>query len=96
MIEQPTSTTNGVAFRVDGPTSIRKAIEHLKEREVDNGYEFVWIPLRVLMGDGKVMSIRALTCIASTSNEYYLGPDEVEKMALHICTAKGCAGPNVE
>ncbi|GMT11555.1 hypothetical protein PFISCL1PPCAC_2852 [Pristionchus fissidentatus] len=41
-------------------------------------------------------SILALTCIASSSNEYFLGPAHPMEMAAQIGAARGKAGPNHE
>uniref|UniRef100_A0A1I7XEQ1 Glutathione-specific gamma-glutamylcyclotransferase n=1 Tax=Heterorhabditis bacteriophora TaxID=37862 RepID=A0A1I7XEQ1_HETBA len=95
LIKHPSSAANGIVFRVDGIVSIRKAILHLKERELDNGYEFIMIPVEVVVSD-EVIRIMALTCIAWRNNEFYLGPDDISKMADEIRTARGCAGPNCE
>ncbi|CAD6186753.1 unnamed protein product [Caenorhabditis auriculariae] len=92
MVEEASSITNGVAFRIDGVKGITSAIEHLREREVDNGYSFRMISVE--LADGSM--VRALTCVADVSYSYYLGPDELEKMARDILNARGCAGPNCE
>ncbi|CAI4224645.1 unnamed protein product [Auanema sp. JU1783] len=98
LIEHPSAYASGVVFRVDGVTGISKAVAHLKERELDNGYEFRMVPVDIVFDsdDEDTVNIMALTCIARRDNQFYLGPDNVTKMAKEICIAKGRAGPNHE
>ncbi|CAJ0568819.1 unnamed protein product, partial [Mesorhabditis spiculigera] len=95
LVQDSTSEATGMLFRIRGRRAIRAALAHLYEREVGNGYRFEEIPCVVEI-DGRLVKTMALTCIAYDDNEYYLGPDEVSKMAMEIAKARGLAGPNHE
>ncbi|CAB3397019.1 unnamed protein product [Caenorhabditis bovis] len=97
LIEDETSYTNGVAFRVDGKSEISKVLNYLKEREIDNGYVFRMVPVQMSSPSSRrPIIVMALTCVADEQNQLYLGPDDVSKMAREIAIARGCAGPNCE
>ncbi|CAJ0591247.1 unnamed protein product [Cylicocyclus nassatus] len=93
LVEDEDSCATGIIFEVRGEENIKQAFGHLWEREINNGYEFVRIPVE-LAESGK--TITAWTCIADLNNELYLGDADLEQMAIEIRRAKGCAGPNFE
>ncbi|VDL76039.1 unnamed protein product [Nippostrongylus brasiliensis] len=93
LVQDEYSFATGIVFEVVGEESIRQAFVHLWEREINNGYDFVEIPVE-LADSGDV--INAWTCIARFDNEFYLGDADIEQMAGEIRRAKGCAGPNFE
>ncbi|PAV80621.1 hypothetical protein WR25_12642 [Diploscapter pachys] len=85
--------TSGIVFRVVGKKQIKNALDHLVEREIENGYKFVTLPVEYTENGQQVV---ALTCIAEQKNEYFLGPASISVMAKQIATARGKAGPNYE
>uniref|UniRef100_A0A914V034 glutathione-specific gamma-glutamylcyclotransferase n=1 Tax=Plectus sambesii TaxID=2011161 RepID=A0A914V034_9BILA len=95
LIEDKKSNTSGLLYRLTGLKQISSALKHLHEREVLNGYEFAVVPISFNTHCPGNTTVIALTCIASTDNEFYLGPGTTtEEMAVQIHTAKGRAGPN--
>ncbi|KAK5967067.1 Gamma-glutamylcyclotransferase [Trichostrongylus colubriformis] len=93
LVQDDDSIATGVVFEVIGEENIREAFVHLWEREINNGYDFVRIPVEIAES-GDV--INAWTCIARLDNEFYLGDADIEQMAAEIRRARGCAGPNFE
>ncbi|VDP07365.1 unnamed protein product [Heligmosomoides polygyrus] len=93
LVQDDDSFATGIVFKVVGEESIRQAFVHLWEREINNGYDYIQIPVE-LGESGDV--ITAWTCVARVDNEFYLGDADIEQMAREIRRAKGCAGPNFE
>ena len=81
-----------MAFRLEGKKQISEAFKHLYYREIENGYQYEMVTVNLENG----RQIQAITVIARSQNEYYLGPQTPEKMAYEIATASGMAGPNSE
>uniref|UniRef100_A0A915JTW3 glutathione-specific gamma-glutamylcyclotransferase n=1 Tax=Romanomermis culicivorax TaxID=13658 RepID=A0A915JTW3_ROMCU len=94
-----TDQTPGVLFKVRGSQQIQCALEHLLEREIGNGYSFSWVDVHEMTRnriDSQKCTIRALTCVADSTNPLYLGPSDADDMADQIAKAKGRAGPNTD
>jgi len=103
ILEEDTSDTYGLAFKVQGWSQILEALEHLHVREILSGYVFRLVEIEFL--DTK-RTIQALTCIALKDNDLYLAPttlvsdsdldQHLRKVAWEIAVAAGKAGPNHE
>lgn len=106
LVEDEKSRTYGLVFKVTGRRNVFDALEHLYEREIENGYTFQVVNVECVE-TGRVH--QALTCIAFEQNAFFLGPPPISedvdvcqelrvqrRMAIEIATACGKAGPNYE
>lgn len=71
LVEDEKSHTYGLVFKVTGRRNVFDALEHLYEREIENGYTFQIVTVECLE-TGEVS--QALTCIAFEQNTWFLGP----------------------
>jgi len=71
LVEDEKSHTYGLIFKVTGKRQVFDALEHLYEREIENGYTFQIVNVECVE-TGEVT--QALTVIAFDQNAWYLGP----------------------
>ena len=87
LIPSPDSICRGVAYLVD-----HEVFEHLDHRE-KNGYERHPVPIAL---DNPARSVDGLVYVAAEDNHAYLGPAELEDVALHISRSRGPSGSNTD
>ncbi len=94
---EPEERCLGVAYRID-PNKRDEILAQLDHREVA-GYErfttrFEFAQPRADRAGSAAIDV--LVYIAGRTNENYLGPASLEKIADHICASTGPSGSNVE
>lgn len=87
----------GVAYKI-AADKVDEVLAHLDHRE-KNGYDCVFTdvfhPSVTENGIPRAV-VKARVYIATSDNESFLGPTEIEKLALQIATSKGPSGHNAE
>ena len=87
----------GVAFHLVGSTQIQLCLEHLGVRECKlGGYKTKMLPFIARNNDSSIEQITALTFIAMPENRLFLGPIDLDDMAIGIIAFHGESGSNVE
>jgi cation transport protein ChaC len=85
----------GVAFEIVGRQQIIQAMAHLNTRETTLGGYSLFLT-QFCPRDSHWEPINVLTFSATSDNDLFLGPADVDHIAEQVITAHGRAGPNAD
>lgn len=93
LVESKKDCVWGVAYEVIGRDYILKALGYLNRREKElGGYTTLIEDFYSRNGEQR----KVLVYTATSDNELYLGPGDMDTMAIEIVAAHGNSGPNAE
>jgi len=95
LVDSHASSTDrvwGAAYRIEA-SKVTEVQEYLDIREI-NGYSIQYTPF--WPSDRDLPSIRCLVYIGLPDNAQFMGPQDPQTLAEHICQSKGPSGENVE
>ena len=86
----------GMAYRIE-PQRVTEVTETLDHRE-KGGYDKLWLDVNFAAVEGSraLDPVPALLYVATPENKNYLGPADLEEIALQVCASHGPSGANVE
>ncbi|KAF9876459.1 cation transporter [Colletotrichum karsti] len=82
----------GVAYRIV-PDKVAEVKDYLDIREI-NGYSIHHAPF--YPADGSSAPIRTLVYIGTPDNDQFVGPQDPQRLAEHICRSRGPSGLNTD
>ena len=82
----------GAAYRIEA-SKVKEVQEYLDIREI-NGYSMQYTPF--WPEDRSIPSIKCLVYIGLPDNPQFMGVQDPQALAEHICRSKGPSGENIE